>query len=178
MPGFQQVLVYGRPSALAWLGWILVALILGGYGARFALYLLGLVAAAPSTRLQWGVGLAGFACLFALGIPCARPALKLGAGQVAIPHLLGYRRLAYDDIASYALVAATMSLGRAGKLKGQVLTIRSRRPGVAPLEVFVPDKRPLDPALLARLDRVIAEHDEGVSLARRPTWTDSPRTRR
>lgn len=138
----------------------MVALILGGYGARFALFLLDHVVSVPSHRLQWGVGLSGFASLFAIGIQCARPALTLGPDRIAIPHLLGYRVLAYDDVASYAWVATTISLGRHGKVKGQVLTIRSRRPGVAPLEVFVPDKRPLDPALLNRLDRAIATYDQ------------------
>ena len=158
-PRFRQALVYGPPSAFEWLGWICVSLILGGYGARFALYLLGLAVATPAPRLQWAIGLAAFASLFAIGIQCARPALTLGAGQVAIPHLLGHRRLAYDDIAAYELVPTTISLGRHGKLKGQVLTIRSRTAGVAPLEVFVPDKRPLGGALQARLDSVIAAQD-------------------
>jgi len=43
-----------------------------------------------------------------------------------------------------------------------MLTIRSRRPGVETLQVLVPDRRPLDPALLARLDRVIAAGGEGA----------------
>jgi hypothetical protein len=60
---FRQVLACGRPSAWAWLGWIMVALILGGYGARFALFLLDHAVSVPSHRLQWGVGLSGFANL-------------------------------------------------------------------------------------------------------------------
>ena len=157
---FQQALVYGRPSAGAWLLWILMALILGGFGIRVGLFLLDLAIAAPSHRLQWGAGALGFVSLFAVAIKCARPALTLGPDRVAIPHLMGHRTLAYDDVASYALVASTISLGSHGKVKGQVLTIRSRRPEVAPLEVFIPDKRPLGPALLNRLDGVIAAHED------------------
>ncbi len=152
---FREPLVYGRPSAAAWAGWTLLSLVLGGYGIRGALYVLDLVADRPSRVLEQCVGVLGFAALFAIGIKCARAKLVLGRDRAKIPHLLGWRAIGYDDVASYDLERTVVSLGGHGKIKAQVLTIRSKRADVAPLGVLVPDSCPLDPALLARLDRVI-----------------------
>jgi hypothetical protein len=161
-PLFGQPLTYGSPSAGAWAGWIVMSAILGGYGLRVALWLLDQGATVPSPRLQQAAGVIGFVLPFALGIRQARPTLVLDRDRVKVPHWLGWRGIMWADVGAYDLTPTVVSLGRHGKLKGQMLTIRSRRPDVAMLQVLVSDRRPLDPALLARLDRAIAARGEGT----------------
>ena len=155
---FAGVLVYG-PSVAARVGWFLVALGMGGVGASIVVRVLSIVSAGLAPWVVDSLAWLGFAGGFALSLGAARAGLVLGRDRVAIPRLVGRRTMAYEDVASYALEPASRSLGRHGTIKGQSLTIRSRRADAAPFVVFIPAKRPMDAALLVRLDRVIQSHD-------------------
>jgi hypothetical protein len=162
---FEHVLAYGRPSAFGWIAWILLSSMLGAYGAWATGSLLGLVVPEPTQELHAAASVLGFAALFTVAIRCAHAQLVFRRERITIPRLLRRQVLAYEDVASYSLAEASISQGRAGILEGHRLTIRSRRPDGESLELFIPATRPLDAALLARLDLVIGAQGDSPAHA-------------
>lgn len=84
----------------------------------------------------------------------ARRILVLGTDSVIVPSLFGRTAMAYSDIAGYALAPHTLRLDAQSSYKGRLLTIRSRRPGVEALSVFLFDDYPVDHGIFERLDEV------------------------
>jgi hypothetical protein len=84
----------------------------------------------------------------------ARRTLVLGRTAITAPRALIAEHMAYEDVAGYTLADHTLDLGRGPGMAGQLLAIQSRRPGVAPLTVFLPEYYPIDLRVLSRLDTV------------------------
>ncbi|MEP6506495.1 MAG: hypothetical protein ABJD97_24375 [Betaproteobacteria bacterium] len=80
--------------------------------------------------------------------------LVLGPDGIVVPRWFGRTVMAYSDLADYWLVLHVLDEGTDEECVGRLLSLHSRRPGVAPIEVFVRDNDPLDPRLIDRLDRV------------------------
>ena len=101
--------------------------------------------------------------LFMLGIAVgvgrhlglSRILLILGPDAATVPLFWGYRRLRYSELADYWLVSVARGLGD-DDVEGRLLTLHSRRRGVRPIEVFIDDRFPVDPAMIERLDEVRA----------------------
>lgn len=85
----------------------------------------------------------------------ARRILVLGTDSVVVPGLLGHAAMAYSDVAGYTTEPRTLRLDADGSYKGRQLSIRSRRPGVEPLTVFLFDDFPVDRGIFERLDEVV-----------------------
>ena len=101
--------------------------------------------------------LVGLVAAVALGrhLGLARTLLILQPDAALVPGLLWHRRLPYSEMADYWLVSVARGFGD-DEIEGRLLTLHSRRAGVAPLEVFIDDRFPVDPALIERLDEVKA----------------------
>ena len=84
----------------------------------------------------------------------ARRILVLGTDSVIVPSLFGRTAMAYSDVAGYTLEPHTLRLDAQSSYKGRQLSIRSRRPGVEPLTVFLFDDYPVDHGIFERLDEV------------------------
>ena len=85
----------------------------------------------------------------------SRTLLILGPEAASMPGLLGRRSIAYSDLRDYWLVSDVRGHGD-DEIEGRRLTLHSRRAGVRPIEVFIDDRQPVDPALIERLDEVKA----------------------
>ncbi len=85
----------------------------------------------------------------------SRRILVLGTDSVIVPGLFSQRAMAYSDVAGYALEAHTLRLDAQSGYKGRLLSLRSRRPGVEPLTVFLFDDYPVDRGVFERLDEVV-----------------------
>ena len=94
----------------------------------------------------------------------ARRILVLGTDSVIVPKLLGQKAMAYSDVAGYALEPHTLRLDARSSYKGRLLTIRSRRPGVEPLSVFLFDDYPVDHGIFERLDEVTRANFDAPAL--------------
>ena len=82
--------------------------------------------------------------------------LLLGQDGIAIPvDPTVTVRWPYADVAGYALAPHHINLGLRGRFKGQSLSLKSLRAGVAPLVVFVFDDYPMSRQMLRRLDEVV-----------------------
>jgi hypothetical protein len=79
--------------------------------------------------------------------------LVLGPDAAVVPGWWRPRRLAYADLADYWLVGVARGIGE-DEVEGRLLTLHSRRSGVGPIEVFIDDRFPVDPAMIERLDLV------------------------
>ena len=85
----------------------------------------------------------------------SRRILVLGTDSVIVPGLFSQRAMAYSDVAGYGLEAHTLRLDAQSGYKGRLLSLRSRRPGVEPLTVFLFDDYPVDRGIFERLDEVV-----------------------
>jgi hypothetical protein len=152
---FDEELFYAVPDALCVvcvaLGFGLPALALRG---AYALWPRGhdhvAHAAAAVAMLLMGVAVG---CLF-LGVAGRR--LVLGEEGLVIPDPRASLRWSYSDVAGYTMTPWRRNFARGLGLKGAFLTIRSRRPAVLPIEVFVFEAWPISPRMLRRLDEVVA----------------------
>ena len=102
--------------------------------------------------------------VFAVGLArhlgLSRLLLTLGPDAAIVPGWWRPRRLPYSEMADYWLVSVARGLGD-DEVEGRLLTLHSRRAGVPPIEVFIDDRFPIDPAIIERLDRV-KKTNEGV----------------
>jgi len=96
-----------------------------------------------------------FAVGFGRHLGLSRILLVLGPDAATVPLIWGYRRLRYSQMSDYWLVSTARGLGN-DEVEGRLLTLHSRRKGVRPIEVFIDDRFPIDPAMIARLDLVKA----------------------
>jgi len=107
----------------------------------------------PWLSLPLTGALCAFGFLFTL--MRGRALLVLGEDDVRVaPRFARRRAIAYAELAHYTLVSSTEGNGDSGEIEGRLLTLHSRREGVAALEVFIDDRFPVDPALFERLDEV------------------------
>jgi hypothetical protein len=84
----------------------------------------------------------------------SQPLVRLEASAIVVPGWLGATRLAYADLADWWLVMHVKHEGTDDEVEGRLLTLHSRRAGVAPASVFIPDDVTLDPAVSERLAQV------------------------
>lgn len=80
----------------------------------------------------------------------ANARLELGPDEVTTHRLWGRRSLRLDDVASVDFAPDHVHT-KGGRIEGRRLVIRSRTPKTWPIQLFVPDRRPLPPTLVARL---------------------------
>jgi len=90
-----------------------------------------------------------------VGLGVSRTLLILGPEAAIAPGLLMRRSIAWSDLSDYWLVSVVRGR-RNEEIEGRLLTLHSRRPGVRPIEVFIDDRLPVDPAVIERLDEVKA----------------------
>ena len=83
----------------------------------------------------------------------SRTLLILGPETAIVPRLLMRRSIAYSELRDYWLVSVVRGRGD-DEIEGRLLTLHSRRAGVRPIEVFIDDRLPVDPAVIERLDEV------------------------
>ena len=84
----------------------------------------------------------------------SQPLVRLEASAIVVPGWLGATRLAYADLADWWLVMHVRHEGSDNEVEGRLLTLHSRRAGVGPVSVFIPDDVMLDPAVSERLAQV------------------------
>jgi hypothetical protein len=101
-----------------------------------------------------------FAAGLARHLGLSRMLLTLGPDAAIVPGLWRQRRLPYPEMADYWLVSVARGLGD-DEVEGRLLTLHSRRAGVRPIEVFVDDRFPIDPAMIERLD-LVKKTNKGV----------------
>lgn len=94
----------------------------------------------------------------------ARRSLVLGADEVVVPGLFGSQAIAYSDIAGYQVERRALALGFRIQVPGRMLTLRSRRPGAAPLVVFIADGNPVDPRIFLSLDDAVRANQGAAPL--------------
>jgi hypothetical protein len=97
---------------------------------------------------------------FAMIATCVRMALAVriafifGADGVVARERWGTRTLAYADIAGCTVVHEERPVARGQVVRGFSVTFQAMRRGVRPLELFVHERVPLDPAIVRRLKTV------------------------
>ena len=96
----------------------------------------------------------------------SQPLLLLDARALVVPGLLGRTTLAYSDLADWWLVGHVQHEDTDDEREGRLLTLHSRRPGVAPATVFIDDRVALDPRVLERLELVKQANQGPGPLAR------------
>jgi hypothetical protein len=96
-----------------------------------------------------------FAVVLGRHLGLSRILLILGPDAATVPLFWGYRRLRYSEMSDYWLVSVARGLGD-DEVEGRLLTLHSRRKGTRPVEVFIDDRFPVDPAMIERLDEVKA----------------------
>jgi len=96
-----------------------------------------------------------FAMVVGRHLGLSRILLVLGPDAAIVPLFWGHRTLRYSEMADYWLVSVARGLGD-DEVEGRLLTLHSRRKGVRPIEVFIDDRFPIDPAMIERLDDVKA----------------------
>ena len=100
--------------------------------------------------IPFGVGVARL-------LRTAQTRLILGPDAAIAPRLLGRHVLPYSELADYWLVMhirTRRSEDGDEEIEGRLLSLFSRRPGVRPIEVFIPDDEPLDGRIVERLDEI------------------------
>ena len=102
-----------------------------------------------------------FAAGLARHLGLSRQLLTLGPDAAIVPGLWLQRRLPYSEMADYWLVSVARGLGD-DEVEGRLLTLHSRRTGVRPIEVFIDDRFPIDPAMIERLD-LVRKTNQGVT---------------
>ena len=143
---YRQPLLTRLASAAA--GAVLLALLLLLWPALLA-------QAIPASAMLaigalWIAGIA--ACLWlALSL---RVAFVFGVDGVAARGAWRTRTLAYEHIAGCTVVPEERAKGRGPAVRGYRLTFEAMRPGIPPLQLFVQDGLPLDPAIVRRLKTV------------------------
>ncbi len=163
--GFRTRLVVVEPTRLR-LWRITLAVWFGGSVA---------VALADSLRESWSRWAdhdvvwinAAFMAACAVGLwRLSQPLLLLEAEALVVPGLLGRTTLAYADLADWWLVGHVEREGTDDEREGRLLTLHSRRPGVAPATVFIDDGVDLDPRVLERLE-LVKQANQGPGLLAR-----------
>ena len=101
-----------------------------------------------------------FAAGLARHLGLSRMLLVLGPDAAIVPGLWRQRSLPYPEMADYWLVSVARGLGD-DEVEGRLLTLHSRRAGVRPIEVFIDDRFPIDPAIIERLD-LVKKTNQGV----------------
>jgi len=84
----------------------------------------------------------------------SRPLLLLDAGRIVVPGWILTSTLDYADLADWWLVSHVRNEGTDDEREGRLLTLHSRRAGMAPLSVFIDDGVVMDPRVLERLELV------------------------
>ena len=90
--------------------------------------------------------------------------IVLGPDEVAVPGFFCREAIAYADIADYRLKDSKTIAG-GGVLRGQELTLFSRRPGAAPLTTFFFDGNAVDGRIYDRLGDVIRANRAAAAAA-------------
>ena len=150
-------------------------------GGGVVLVVLALYIVIAAVRGHAGVDGLAEAALFMLvtawaartGLGWARRVLVLGTDSVSMPRLFRTEAIAYADIAGYDLEPRTIWFDQAS-IRGRDLSIRSRRPGVEPLTVFIFDAYPIARAMLDRLDEVVRANRGAPALP--PLVSAAPRS--
>ena len=101
-----------------------------------------------------------FAAGLARHLGLSRMLLTLGPDAAIVPGLWRQRSLPYPEMADYWLVSVARGFGD-DEVEGRLLTLHSRRAGVRPIEVFIDDRFPIDPAMIERLD-LVKKTNQGV----------------
>jgi hypothetical protein len=83
-----------------------------------------------------------------------QPLFKLDHRGIVVPGFLGSRRMSYADLADWWLVMHILGKDTDEEVEGRRLTLHSRRPGVAPIKLFIADHVDIDAAVIERLDLV------------------------
>ncbi len=94
-----------------------------------------------------------FAAILGRHLGLSRTLLVLGPDAAIVPGWWRPRALPYAEMADYWLVSVARGFGD-DEVEGRLLTLHSRRPGVRPIEVFIDDRFPVDPAMIERLGEV------------------------
>ena len=92
----------------------------------------------------------------------SQPLAVLNERAVVVPGFLMTRALAYADLVDWWLVGHVQREGTDNEREGRLLTLHSRRPGTAPLTVFIDDRVALDPRVLERLE-LVKQANQGTS---------------
>ena len=96
----------------------------------------------------------------------SQPLLLLDGEALVVPGLMRRTTLAYSDLADWWLVGHVEREGTEDEREGRLLTLHSRRLGVAPATVFIDDRVDLDPRVLERLELVKQANQGPGPLAR------------
>jgi len=96
----------------------------------------------------------------------AQPLAVLNERAVVVPGFFMARTLAYADLVDWWLVGHVQHEDTDNEREGRLLTLHSRRPGTAPLTVFIDDRVSLDPRVLERLELVKQANQGPGPLAR------------
>jgi hypothetical protein len=86
---------------------------------------------------------------------------KLDQRGIVVPRLFGSQRMPYGDLADWWLVMHVQGKDTEEEVEGRKLTLHSRRKGVRPVELFVADYVPIEPAVIERLD-LVKKANQGV----------------
>ncbi len=90
-----------------------------------------------------------------------QPLFLLDGRAFVVPAWSGKRSVPYADLADWWLVMHVRGEGTDNEIEGRLLTVHSRRAGVAAVSVFIPDGVALDPRVLERLD-LVKKVNQGV----------------
>ena len=115
----------------------------------------------PLDGEEFFVDFTPLACCAVLWLRRNRPLFVLDARAIVVPRLIGRTTLPYADLADWWLVMHVRREGTDDEVEGRMLTLHSRRAGVAPVEVFIADHVPLDPQVLDRLE-LVKKANQGV----------------
>lgn len=86
---------------------------------------------------------------------------KLDHRGIVVPGLFGSQRMLYGDLGDWWLVMHIQGKDTEEEVEGRQLTLHSRRKDQKPIELFVADYVPIDPAVIERLD-LVKKANQGV----------------
>jgi hypothetical protein len=110
--------------------------------------------------ILWVNGAAVLGCVL-WWLRLSRPLVVLDERAVIVPGLVARTTLAYSDLADWWLVGHVRDEGTEDEREGRLLTLHSRRPGTAPVSVFIDDRVTLDLRVLDRL-HLVKKANQGV----------------